>query len=72
MAGMRIAKASKEDIEEMIEYFKKKEAKNIITPSGWRRVIWGCEILTENCCDPLENHLEFSPYLDEQHVAPEQ
>lgn len=38
----------------------------------WRRVVWGCEMLVDNCCDPQESHLAFSPYLEEFHVAPEQ
>lgn len=69
---MRMAKATKEDIDSMIEYFNKREAKGTNVPCGWRRVVFGCEILINDACDPTERHLAFSPYLEESHVAPEQ
>lgn len=38
----------------------------------WRRVVFGCQVMIENACDPMESHLAYSPYLEEFHVAPEQ
>lgn len=40
--------------------------------TDWRRVVWGCEILIESVCDPNKDYLDYSPYLEEFHVAPEQ
>lgn len=37
----------------------------------WRRVVWGVEILIESVCDPQKDYLDYSPYLEEFHVAPE-
>ena len=28
---------------------------------SWMRVVWGCEMLIENCCDPDGECLEFNP-----------
>jgi hypothetical protein len=58
MAGMRMAKASQEDIDELKKYLLKAEKRNAKDfPFGWRRVVWGCEILIENCCDPNLDYL---------------
>lgn len=29
--------------------------------SSWRRVVLGCDILIDNCCDPDLDHLEWRP-----------
>jgi hypothetical protein len=34
--------------------------------SGWRRVVEGYELLCENCCDPLLDHLDFKPELKDK------
>lgn len=43
-----------------------------ILRTDWRRVVWGCEILIDSVCDPQKDYLDYSPYLEEFHVAPEQ
>jgi hypothetical protein len=30
---------------------------------SWRRVVWGFQILRDNCCDPAANVLEWNPEL---------
>jgi hypothetical protein len=70
---MKIAKADKQDIRNLTKYLNKLEARGGKDfPFGWRRVIWGADVLIENCCDPQEDSLEYSPYLTHNHVAPEQ
>lgn len=69
---MRIAKASRQDIDELIKYFRGREDRGVKVPCGWLRVIYGYEILAKDVCDPHESHLAYSPYLEEFHVAPEQ
>jgi hypothetical protein len=71
MAGLRMAKASQEDIDELKKYLLKAEKRNTKDfPFGWRRVVWGCEILIENCCDPNLDYLALRPELlnSEQNV----
>jgi len=68
---MKIAKASKQDIEEVIKYFKDRENRNVRVPNGWRRVVFGYEVLVNNTADSTLDHLEFCPYLD-GHVSNEQ
>lgn len=69
---MRIAKATKEDIEVFKRWLLKREHTSHSIPNGWRRVVWAADILIDTCCDPTEDTLQWSPYLNEQHVAPEQ
>lgn len=70
---MRIAKPSKEDFDEMLYYFKKQESKGVKSiPFGWRRVVWAAIILVDECADPTEDHLDWSPYFEKIHVAAEQ
>jgi hypothetical protein len=38
----------------------------------WNRVTLGAQILIEQVCDPQKDYLDYSPYLEELHVAPEQ
>lgn len=33
--------------------------------SSWRRVVFGCEILIDNCCDPAADTLEWRPDIRE-------
>jgi hypothetical protein len=66
-----MAKATEQDIDEMIKYFQAKEDRGTRVPCGWRRVVYGMEILVNDVCDPAESHLAYSPYLEEFHVAPE-
>jgi hypothetical protein len=37
----------------------------------WNRVVMGGQILIEQVCDPQKDYLDYSPYLEEFHVAPE-
>lgn len=30
---------------------------------SWMRIVWGCEMLIENCCDPVADVLEFNPSI---------
>ena len=30
---------------------------------AWRRVVFGCDILIDNCCNPDEGHLAFKPEI---------
>lgn len=69
---MRIAKADKEDFDELRDYFLKKEDKGYNVPNGWRRIYMAAQSLIESCCDPTESHLAYSPYLEEKHVDNEQ
>lgn len=73
---MRVAKADQEDIEALKKYLLRNEQKagkfSKTFPHGWRRVVWAADILIEDCCDPTESHLAYSPYLEQRHVAPEQ
>lgn len=73
---MRIAKAKSDDIKMLSQYLLKNEQRSGKNsrqfPHGWRRVIMAAEVLIDNCCDPTEETLQFSPYLEEFHVAPEQ
>jgi hypothetical protein len=39
---------------------------------NWGRVVMGADILIEQVCDPQKDYLDYSPYLEEFHVAPEQ
>jgi hypothetical protein len=39
---------------------------------NWNRVTLGAQILIEQVCDPNKSYLDYSPYLEEFHVAPEQ
>lgn len=39
---------------------------------NWGRIILGAHILIEQVCDPQKDYLDYSPYLEEFHVAPEQ
>lgn len=39
---------------------------------NWRRVVHGADILINDVCDPQKDYLDYSPYLEEFHVAPEQ
>jgi len=43
---MQLAKASKEDIEKIWR---------------WRRVVIGCDVLIDNCCDPDKDVLALRP-----------
>lgn len=62
--NMRMAKASKEDINKLVDYLTKAESRNAKNfPHGWRRVVWGCDILIDNCCDPKVNYLALKPEL---------
>jgi hypothetical protein len=70
--GMRMAKASKQDIKALHDYLLKAEqrkARNF--PHGWRRVVWGCDMLIENCCDPNLDYLAFKPELLNKEQSPE-
>jgi|SRR5690606_14984439 len=106
---MKMAKASKEDIQKMIDFFSlwelmekndwhvdpsdyTEELAEKLTPYlpdkykdswgdvdtekikraffdtwkdeidwRWRRVVWGCDILIDNCCDPDADTLELNP-----------
>ena len=59
-----MAKASQEDIKALKDYLLKAEQRNGKNfPHGWRRVVWGCEILIENCCDPSLDYLALKPEL---------
>lgn len=69
---MRIAKADQQEIREMYKYLQSKEQKGIKVPAGYVRILFGIEMLIDKFCDPQEDHLAQSPYLFEQHVAPEQ
>ncbi len=31
--------------------------------TSWRRVVWGCDLLIDNVCDPNEDTLEWKPDL---------
>jgi hypothetical protein len=53
----------------MYEFLKEKFA---AASCNWRRVVWGADILIENVCDPMEDHLAFFPGFELFHVAPEQ
>lgn len=53
----------------MYEFLKKKFA---TASCNWRRVLWGADMLIENVCDPMEDHLAFFPGFELFHVAPEQ
>ena len=39
---------------------------------NWARVYWAAQILIPDVCDPQKDYLDYSPYLEEFHVAPEQ
>lgn len=69
---MRIAKASREDIYEVFHYFNKRRNAGTKIPNGAYRVCFAAEKLIDELCDPQEDHLAQSPYLFQQHVAPEQ
>lgn len=77
--GMRQAKASKEDIQALVDFFNDLDEAlegygrgptderlaaiigrhwNTVSCS-WRRVVFGCEMLIENCCDPELTYLEW-------------
>lgn len=38
---------------------------------NWARVYWAAQILVPEVCDPQIDYLDYSPYLEEFHVAPE-
>lgn len=40
--------------------------------TNWRRVTWAAQILIPEVCDPQKDYLDYSPYLEEFHVANEQ
>lgn len=40
--------------------------------SSWGRVYWAGQILIPVVCDPQKSYLDYSPYLTDFHVAPEQ
>lgn len=64
MAGMRMAKPSQADLDALKEYLTKAEKRNARGfPHGWRRVVWGCDLLIENCCDPNLDYLALKPEL---------
>jgi hypothetical protein len=61
---MRMAKASQQDIAELKKYLLKAEQRNAKDfPYGWRRVVWGYDIMVEQCCDPNLDYLAFKPEL---------
>jgi hypothetical protein len=63
-SGLKMAKASEADIKELSKYLQRLEKKNGATfPFGWRRVVMGCSILIDNCCDPTKDYLDFNPKL---------
>lgn len=53
----------------MYEYLQAKFKK---ASCNWRRVVWGADILIDNVCDPMEDHLAFFPGFELFHVSPEQ
>jgi hypothetical protein len=62
--GMRMAKASKRDIKALHDYLLKAEQRNAKGfPIGWRRVVWGCDMLIDHCCDPNLDYLALKPEL---------
>lgn len=77
-AGMRLAKASKDDIRKMLRFVQLIEQivaldvdadkiKRIVMRQyprlcrGWIRIICGCDMLIENCCDPQLSYLDWRP-----------
>lgn len=40
--------------------------------NNWARVTLAARILIDSVCDPQKDYLDYSPYLEEMHVAPEQ
>lgn len=40
---------------------------------AWQRVVYGCDVLISNCCDPALSHLEWRPdvkaFLDSQKAS---
>lgn len=76
---MKMAKASKQDISSMTDFFQELEeliehsqasaevigqATQRLWPtiaSAWCRVVIGCGVLIDNCCDPDLSYLEWRP-----------
>jgi len=107
--GMKMAKASKEDIERCIKFFQFIEEfmeygthtpendefeedsidlddeafveklrelwggrfKAAAVDCAWTRVVMGCDILIDNCCDPSSDVLEWKPEIAKQLAATE-
>lgn len=53
----------------MYEFIRRKYKK---ADCHWNRVIMAADILIDTCCDPQLTYLEWSPYYEQHHVAPEQ
>jgi len=62
---MKIARPSKT----IIETAQRRSGKQVHAVS---HMIWVASVLIENCTDPQSDTIELSPYLFQQHVAPEQ
>lgn len=73
---MKICKPTKKEIMDTLKYLQKNEQKASLSSKtfpfrGWL-VILAADILINNFCDPTEDDLAWSPFLEEKHVANEQ
>ena len=60
---MKMAKASEQERQALIDWFNLMEEEGKIDLPQWRRVVFGYGVLVENCCDPNDDCLAFKPGL---------
>lgn len=64
---MKQARASKEEWQRLVDWFNKQDAECWPMPE-WRRVVFGYDVLVENCADPLKETLEHKPGTSPQEI----
>jgi hypothetical protein len=52
-----------EDVVDRINTEFSRLTRRATVAGAWRRVVWGFQILRDNCCDPDANTLEWNPEL---------
>lgn len=75
MLQKRIAKEegiSETDVDYRIVVYEFIRRKYKACDCNWARVYWAAQILIPEVCDHQKDYLDYTPYLEDLHVAPEQ
>ena len=59
----KIEEAMQDNMVDPVDFCAMVEEEFNTVAGGWRRVVWGCLTLIQNCCDPDADTLEWKPEI---------